>query len=86
MRVALLPELVPDAENLLKRCLTQDIELYLSNAQGKKMWTMLIQSIFQSWKSPGTPEVPQRQEHVCGKFAVSPVERYPGLIRSPKNN
>ena len=46
VRVTLLPELVPDAENLLKRCLTQEIELYLSNAQSIKMSTMLFQSIF----------------------------------------
>ena len=36
VRVELLPELVPDVENLLKRCLAQEVELYLSNAEGKK--------------------------------------------------
>ena len=36
VRVEFLPELVPDVENLLKRCLAQEVELYLSNAQGKK--------------------------------------------------
>ena len=36
MRVELLPDLVPDVENLLKRCLAQEVELYLLNAEGKK--------------------------------------------------
>ena len=34
--VDLLPEVKPDVENMLKKCLAQEVELYKMNVQGRK--------------------------------------------------
>ena len=34
--VDLLPNVKPDVENMLKNCLAQEVELYMTNVQGRK--------------------------------------------------